>query len=268
MSPKTFVKALLMLPCIATAAGPTGMLNDTGQIRCLNSNGSGLEPCSYENTGNFTTYPGQDGRYGRDAAAADPKHSGFTKPAGSGGKGGFAFMPLDVSGNQIPLKLENGKWVPSETPRCIWDRVTNLIWEVKTNDSGIQDKDWTYGWGSTIFGRCYESDPSYPKGCSSNNYIADLIAESICPVSGAGQWRLPTRRELLSIVDSGSLQPVIDEQYFENTSTEYSYLSVSTSKTTIQYTCAWLLNFSNGTSECSLTSNGPVGHIRLVKSGN
>ena len=130
-------------------AAPSGLLNDTGQTRCLNTAGTALEACSAANTGNTSPNPGQDGRYGRDAAAANPGASGFSKPAGSGGSGGFAFIPLDVNGNAIPLT--GTPPVPSATPRCIQDTVTNLIWEVKTT-SGLQNQANTYGWGSNNIG--------------------------------------------------------------------------------------------------------------------
>lgn len=133
------------------AAGPTGLLNDTGQTQCLNQAGNALEACSEANTGNASARPGQDGRFGRDPAAANPAASGFSKPAGSGGSGGFAFTPLDVNGNAIALS--GTPPIPSATPRCIWDRVTNLIWEVKTT-SGLQDQANTYGWGNNNTGTC------------------------------------------------------------------------------------------------------------------
>lgn len=225
MSPKTFMKALLMLPCLVSAAGPTGKLNDTGQTQCVNADGSGLEPCSYENTGKGSNYPGQDGRFGRDAEALHPQHTNFKKPEGSGGNGGFAFTPLDVNGKPIALELKGEKWVPSDTPRCIWDRVTNLIWEVKTDDDGLQDKDWTYSWkGNVSAYTCPFYSYNYDNGgfitytyCNTDTYIEKLNAAGVCPVAGAGAWRLPDRRELLSIVDYDHVDPAIDSDYFPHT---------------------------------------------------
>ena len=148
---KVRLAVCLLLAAAAThAAGPTGHLNDTGQTRCLNVAGNALEPCSQANTGNASTRPGQDGRFGRDPAAANPAQSGFTKPAGSGGSGGFAFIPLKADGTAItgsPPFTAPDPTNPASL-RCVHDTVTNLIWEVKT-DSGtpdIQDKDYTYAW--------------------------------------------------------------------------------------------------------------------------
>ena len=181
--------SFLAMPGAGQAAGPTGALNDTGQTRCLNAAGTGMEACSSANSGDASPYPRQDGRFGRDSAIGNPAQSGFSKPAGSGGNGGFAFTPLDVNGNPIPLT--GNPPIPSATPRCIWDRVTNLIWEVKTSDGGAQDRNWTYGWGTNTTGNCWSGQA--PGGCSTNNYISALNNfANVCPVAGAGPWRLPT----------------------------------------------------------------------------
>ncbi len=48
----------------AHAAGPTGLLNDTGQTLC--DNGSHvMAACTVANSGDAATYKGQDGRFGR-----------------------------------------------------------------------------------------------------------------------------------------------------------------------------------------------------------
>lgn len=261
MSPKTFVNALLILPCIATAAGPNGKLNDTGQTQCLNADGNGLEPCSYKNTGKFSNYPGQDGRFGRDAEALKEnlEHSNFQKPVGSGGNGGFAFTPLDVNGNQIALiEQKEGKWVPSADPRCIWDRVTNLIWEVKTDKPtpDLQDKDWTYG-GNYHNGKCHST---HANNCSTKEYTSQLnaLTTPVCPVSGAEKdWRLPTRRELLSIVDHGRENPSVDDDYFKNTIGDWYFSS------NIGYG-VWSIDFRNGD---TVQNTSSPGYIRLVRSG-
>ena len=117
---------LMVLTLISAArAEPSGLLNDTGLTHCLNVSGNALEPCWENNSGDKSPYPGQDGRFGRDAASIFWPFSGFYKPADSGGHGGFAFTPLDVNGNPIPLVGDPP--VPSQTPRCVWDRVTNLL---------------------------------------------------------------------------------------------------------------------------------------------
>ena len=61
----------ILLPVLLFAAVPVHAagLPDTGQDLC--DNGSHvLVACSTANTGDAATYPRQDGRFGRDAAAA------------------------------------------------------------------------------------------------------------------------------------------------------------------------------------------------------
>ena len=75
------VALALLLP--ALAAAQTAPLNDTGQTLCYD--GSALVACTAGNTGNAATHPGQDGRFGRDAAQA----AGALPPKTGGGAAGF-----------------------------------------------------------------------------------------------------------------------------------------------------------------------------------
>ncbi|MFM2008014.1 MAG: hypothetical protein RLZZ09_3669, partial [Pseudomonadota bacterium] len=210
-----FIGVGLLLANVAYAA-PSGLLNDTGQTQCLNVTGTALEECTAENSGDDSPYPGQDGRYGRDAAAKYPQQSGFTKPEGSGGDGGFAFTPLDVNGNPIPLVGDPP--VPAESPRCVWDRVTNLIWEVKTDDRGLQDKNWTYNWGitATFPGDCYTSPNCYTK-----KYVSDLNETDLCGEK-ENNWSVPDIGTLMQISDR-TPQSSIDSNrfYFPHTAPQY-----------------------------------------------
>lgn len=251
----TLIPALLALAGVPAAqAAPTGHLNGTGQTRCLNAAGNALEACSEANTGNASVRPGQDGRFGRDPAAANPAQSGLTKPAGSGGSGGFAFIPLNASGTVIPLV--GTPPVPSATPRCIKDNVTNLIWEVKTT-SGLQNQANTYGWGSNANGTC-----SGGSGCSSNAYIADVNALDLCGET-ANDWRLPTLPELLSIVDHDrATAPPIDTGYFPNTISSFYW---SATWYAPDPDVAWLVSFRDGYANAYGQTGD--GHVRLVRSG-
>lgn len=263
----TIIPALVALTGVpaAQAAGPTGLLNDTGQAHC--SSDAGNVACSAANTGDASSRPGQDGRFGRDAAAANPAASGFAKPAGSGGNDGFAFIPLKVDGTAI---TGNPPFVAPDpgnaaSLRCVHDTVTNLIWEVKTDNAtpDLQDKDWTYTWGNNTGANCFAGS-----NCNTNSYISALNAASVCPVSGAGAWRLPTRRELLSIVDRGRQpSPLIDTAYFPNTPYMVNYWSGNLYAPDTIYT--WVVSFQMGwtTIDNNLNSNYNPRYLRLVRSG-
>lgn len=251
-----FTGTILFFSFYTWAAGPTGALNDTGQTKCYDS--TVLAACSSQNSGDPSSYPRQDGRFGRDPAAGNLVASGFSKPAGSGGNGGFAFTPLDVGG--IPISLTGNPPVPSSTPRCIWDRVTNLIWEVKTDNASpdLQDKDWTYAWGANSGG----SNCLAGNNCNTNNYVTAINAINLCGET-IDDWRLPTRRELLSIVDHGStVSLAIDSNYFPNTAGLHTWTSSVYAPSPGNY---WFINFSAG--NANKQGGGNNYRVRLVRNG-
>lgn len=238
---------LALVPLLALGQG-TSPLNDTGQTKCYN--GTTLVDCDASNTGDAATYPRQDGRFGRDAQAAAGK---LTKTGG--GAAGFDFTPLDASGNAITLT--GTPPVPSSTPTCVKDNVTGLIWEVKTDDAGLRDKDWKYKW-STLTGGTSCGSTLTP--CSSDKYVTAVNAATLC---GASDWRLPTRRELLSIVHHGIKNPAIDGEYFPNT-TNYHYWSSDLYQQTPTNTFS--VYFGDGSS--NLMPHNSSNHcVRLVRGG-
>lgn len=140
---------------------------------------------------------------------------------GSGSKG-FDFTKIANDGSELPdtasLGTGPGDWA------CTRDNVTGLTWEVKTDDDGLRDKDWTYSWYSTDGssnggvagtpngGSCFDTD-----NCDTEKYAAAVNALTT-PLCGHNDWRIPNRVELRSIVDYGKTTvPVIDTAFFPNT---------------------------------------------------
>lgn len=139
-------------------------LNDTGQTACYQSDSTLSSNCTIADA----AMPGQDARFGRDAAPA----AGQLPAKAGGGNAGFDFTALDASGT-----------VTLGSHACVRDNVTGLIWSTES-----------LNWASA------------------NN------AEASCSRCGyTGGWRLPTRHELLSIVDFSRTAPAIDSDYFPNT---------------------------------------------------
>jgi hypothetical protein len=178
--------------------GGTGRLNDTGITRCGDATRNDL-PCP------VSGFPGQDAESGRDVTHND----------NSDGHAGFSFTKLDGNGNPLPASASS--WT------CVRDHVTGLIWEVKTDDGGLRDKDWTYTWynpdsssnggnaGVQNGGACVGS------GCDTYAYVQAVNAQGLC---GARDWRMPTKEELHSLVNYSipcCSWPTIDSAYFPNT---------------------------------------------------
>ena len=119
----------------AHAAGPTGLLNDTGQTQC--DNGSNvMAACTVGNTGDAATYKRQDGRFGRDPAA--PAKVG-------GGVAGFDFTRVCFNGDLQGAGTCTGTLVANTTGAmsglastdwaCTKDNVINLIWSLQTQSA-------------------------------------------------------------------------------------------------------------------------------------
>lgn len=210
---------------------PTGKLNDTGIITCSDANTDNLS-CP------VTGFEGQDAEHGRDARAAE----GILTKVGAG-KGGFDFTKLDTNGNALAASAT--QW------SCVKDNHTGLIWEVKTDDSGLRDKDNTYSWynannatnggdaGTENNGTCPDTG-----NCDTEKYVASVSVINLC---GSSDWRLPAKEELRSIVDysysNSTHRPAIDTDYFLNTNT-FLYWSVSPNAHFDSH--AWNVNFANG----------------------
>ena len=106
------------------------------------------------------------------------------------------------------------------------DNVTGLIWEKKTDDGTIHDKDNTYYW--------YDSNPwtnggnagFAGGGANTEEFIKDLNDANF---GGYTDWRLPTIKELAYLVNSSipNPGPTIDTTYFPDTSATF-YWSATT----------------------------------------
>ena len=96
------------------------------------------------------------------------------------------------------------------------DNVTGLIWEVKTDDNSIHDKDDKYTW--------YDSNPDTNggeagtpmDGTDTEDFINALNSSGF---GGFSDWRLPSSTEMCSVLNLGSHSPPTDIRYFPNTVT-------------------------------------------------
>lgn len=231
----------LGMPLLAQSAPP----NDTGMDWCGNNEAIHLE-CPQ------ATHPGQDAEFGRDLLAKQGK---LAKKGG--GQAGFDFTKLDQEGKT--LQADTKEW------SCVLDNHTGLMWEVKTTDGGLQDKNHSYTW--------YNEDPAINGGgpgtkdggkcqgsrCDTAGYVEALNKQGLC---GHKDWHLPRMEELRSIVNYGRSFPAIDMDYFPNTlSANYWALEVWPKRAGQD---AYAMDFQGGRGGYLHRDQEDV-HIRLVR---
>ena len=189
----------------------------------------------------------------------------------SDGRAGFSFTKFDDDG----VDTDSGAPLWS----CVQDSITGLMWEIKTGgndeigDEGLNDADDNYSW--------YNSDPSSNGGavgfadsqgevcfdynseetesyCNTEAFVARMNKFGWC---GYADWRLPTRKELLSIIDYGSAIPMIDSNYFP-TAGEFIW---SSTPLALETSSAWGVYFNYGNSFSFDRQNAR--QVRLVRGG-
>ena len=143
--------------------------------------------------------------------------------------------------------------------------MTGLIWEVKSS-SGLRNKVHTYSWyntDSTTNGGL-EGEPSggastcqTPGRCDTAKFVNDVNIAGLC---GHSDWRLPTRKELGSIIHYGPVNPTVDASYFPNTQSSL-YWSGSAVANYIAF--AWIFHFDSGNAEPY--GKTQVAGVRLVR---
>ncbi|MBN2791581.1 MAG: DUF1566 domain-containing protein [Desulfuromonadales bacterium] len=145
-----------------------------------------------------------------------------------------SYTKLNATGNDLPDDTD--EW------STVRDNITGLIWEIKTDDDSIHDKDNKYTWDNC------------------ENLVAALNAANY---GGHNDWRLPTIFELLYLNDYGQFNPSIQTDYFPQCQSDAFWSStVDASSSNFQ----WTFNFSNGCISSSLKSNSSC-YVRAVCSG-
>jgi hypothetical protein len=203
-------------------------LNDTGISLCGTSDSTNGD-CPAKD------YPGQDGQSGRGRLA---KAGRLSKQGADVAR--FDYTKIANDGSELPATATLGSG-PQDWA-CTRDNVTGLIWEVKTDDGGIRDKDNTY-----------------------NFYQAPTLATTVnqTGLCGAKDWRVPNRQALQSLVYYGRVNPVIDTDYFPNTVSS-RFWSSSPYIGSTNY--AWYVNFNYGNVGDNYRYNSSLA-VRLVRGG-
>jgi hypothetical protein len=256
---RAFLITLLLAAFTAQAAG----LPDTGQITCYNDAGpdavAASDPASIARDAG--SHPRQDCRYGRDPAAA----AGALTKTGAGAKG-LDYSKIANDGSTLAANAALGG-NPTDWA-CTRDNITGLTWEVKTT-SGLRDMASTYTWystnGTTNGGNAGDNTDtttcnSTLASCNTQAYVTAVNAgNGLC---NASDWRLPTLRELLTLVLADGSSPSIDPAYFPNT--QGAFWSGST-YVVPDPSDAWLVGFNGGSAGAAGKSSYYT--VRLVRGG-
>jgi len=238
-------------------------LNDTGIELCYDADA----PQSCAITGAFGR---QDGRFGRDPAAGN----GVLPKIGAG-SASFDYTKIANDGSELPADAALGS-APGDWA-CTRDNFTGLVWEVKTNDGGLRDKDWLYTW--------YYADPNDNGGdpgalgtdtcsgtlgteCNSDAYAAAVNATALC---GFDNWRLPVGDELIGIVHwgivaeaGGGTPPTVDLDYFPNTITDAAwYWTADALAQELFPLFSWFVAFNDGVA--NFANKDIPSAVRLVR---
>lgn len=126
----------------------------------------------------------------------------------------------------------------------VYDTRTKLWWQQKPSDY------------SPICSGKYDEQSVAGDACAwdhANDYCAALS------LAGIVNWRLPTRAELLTIVDRTEAHPAVDKEVFPGVPDDWFW---SSTELAIDNSQAWLINFDYGTS--SQGAKEAAGRVRCV----
>jgi len=164
-------------------------LPDTGQTTC------------YDDKGNVIGCPESGERfYGQDA-------NYLINPP--------SYTKLDENGNDLPDSAT--EWI------MVRDNVTGLIWEKKTDDGSIHDRDNQFDWYDAL-----------------GVFISEVNGTSF---GGHSDWRIPSIKELASITDLGKYNPATNTNFFCNTLSS-DYWSSTTAAYNTDF--AWYVDLDRG----------------------
>jgi hypothetical protein len=155
---------------------------------------------------------------------------------------------------------QTGGWLMTQ------DSVTGLVWEMKTDDNSINDKAKVFTWcdknSATNGGN--QGICGTSAGSAATDTEAFIKALNDANFGGFSDWRIPTIKELTSLVKSSIPYPglTIDTASFPNTASS-GYWSSTTYAADTHY--AWRVHFYFGFIYSGSKSDSY--HVRAVRAG-
>jgi hypothetical protein len=125
----------------------------------------------------------------------------------------YRFTKLGSDGQILPE--EASQWV------AVQDNESGLIWEIKTNDGGLQDSKQTFSWYDPNGKIVGEKNGGQCEGCRCDT-AAYVEAINKMQLAGYKDWRVPSLDEFKSLVKD---QSGVDRRYFPNLQPTWYYSS-------------------------------------------
>ena len=190
----------------------------------------------------------------------------FTKIANSG----------EVAGPGTPLGSAAHEWA------CTRDESSGLIWEVKTADGGLRDRQSTYtpfdsnpktnagweGYRDSRSGKCLRSAVE-DDSCNTEAYVSAVNRIKLC---GFDDWRLPTVSELIAVAaETSNAESTSTPQLLPNTDDGWYWTGVAQVGVTA-FSRVVLLptrgrpNFYDGSYMVMVVRDGKTGASPMLKS--
>jgi hypothetical protein len=155
---------------------------------------------------------------------------------------------------------------------CTRDNNSGLIWEIRPDDGGVRDRDNQYSW--------YDNNPATNGGyagtqnagvcvgisCDTNGYVKAVNQLKLC---GYSDWRLPTLKELINILDDSFVvdfvtgTAAIDPVYFPDGGPGTRLWTSQTSDE--NNTQAWFVVLSNSYGFAPKQFGAGFFNVRLVR---
>jgi len=126
------------------------------------------------------------------------------------------YVKIANDGSELPYIAKLGS--EAKDWACTYDKKTGLMWEIKTDDGGLRDKDNTYSWYNPSLAADPKHFIGYPNlgvctggiSCDTDAFVLAVNAQGLC---GHNDWRMPGRDELSTIINT-KYKPTIDPKYF------------------------------------------------------
>lgn len=158
-----------------------------------------------------------------------------------------AYTKLDADGNDLPDNAQ--KWA------MVRENVSGLIWEAKTDDGLIHDKDRQYAWEDIA-----------------SQFIDRLNNDTF---GGYSDWRLPNIKELTMILQKAKIDsPRINRVYFPNIIPDWYWSTtiasgVSTSYWTVNFDASFFTTIGGSSSTCYvLAVRGRESILKFIDNGD